>query len=129
MAGRRHDSARNEMKLPALQLTRSLFLFTAVVLVLFGVGSLLRINLNPDRTGLYTFYAFAMFGDAAVMAFCARYLYKGTKSIFYFSVVVLVLNIVLTVFDQFGLADLVFVLLNLITLLLLLLARKEFFPL
>lgn len=116
------------MKLPAFQLTRSLFLFTTVVLVLFGVGSLLRTNLTPGRAGLYTFYAFAMFGDAAVMAFCARYLHKRTKSIFYFSVAVLVLNMMLTIFDQFGLADLLFVLLNLTTLILLLLARKEFFP-
>jgi hypothetical protein len=40
--------------------------------------------------------------------------------------VVLVLNIVPTIFDQFGLADLLFVLLNLVTLAFLIMSRREF---
>lgn len=114
------------MKLPPFQAARFLFLLTAAVLVVFGVGSILRIGAKPENILLYTFYAILMFGDAALMAFCAWQLPKKTKFIFYFSVVVLALNIFPTIFDQFGLADLLFVLLNIATLVFLILARKEF---
>lgn len=103
-------------------------MFTIVILVIFGVGSLLRISSNPDRTTLYTFYALVMFGDALLMGICAWQLPRRTKFIFFFSVFVLAFNILPTIFDQFGLADLLFVLLNIITLVFLILARKEFLP-
>ena len=114
------------MKFSNFQIARYLFLLTAAVLVVFGVGSLLRIGVKPENTSLYTFYGLLMLGDAAVMAFCAWQLPKRTKFIFYFSVFVLAFNIFPTIFDQFGLADLLFVLLNVATLVSLFLARKEF---
>ena len=116
------------MKISAFQLTRYLFWLTVAVLVVFGVGSLLRIGDNPSRTGLYVFYAIVMFGDALLMGFCAQQLPKRTKFIFFFSVFVLAANIIPTIFDQFGLPDLLFVLLNIATLVFLVLARKEFLP-
>ena len=116
------------MKLSAFQLTRYLFLFTVALLVVFGTGSLLRIGDNPDRIALYIFYALAMFGDALLIGICAWQLPKRTKFIFYFSAFVLTLNIIPTIFDQFGFADLLFVLLNLVTLIALIVARKDFLP-
>lgn len=116
------------MKLSSFQVARSLFLLTAAILVVFGVGSLLRIGAKPENTSLYTFYAILMFGDAAVMAFSAWQLPKRTKFIFYFSIVVLALNIFPTIFDQFGVMDLLFVLVNIATLTFLIPARKEFLP-
>jgi FtsH-binding integral membrane protein len=116
------------MKLSTFDLTRSLFLFTVVVLTVFGIGSLLRITANPDRTLLYGFYAFAMFGDALAMLFCVWLLHKRMKFAFHISVLVLVLNILPTIFDQFGLVDFLFVLLNLFTLGALVMARKELLP-
>ena len=116
------------MKLSSFQLTRYLFLFTVAILVVFGVGSFLRMGDNPDRIVLYGFYALVMFGDAVLMGFCAWQLPKRTKFIFYFSVFVLALNILPTIFDQFGLADLLFALLNIATLVSLIVARKEFLP-
>ena len=120
--------ARDKIKISAFQLPRSLFLFTAAVLIVFGIGSLLRIGGTPSRAGLYVFYALAMFGDAVLMGFCAWQLPKRTKFAFFASVAVLAFNIVPTIFDQFGLADLLFVLLNFATLVSLILARKEFLP-
>jgi len=116
------------MKLSAFQLTRYFFLFTFVVLVVLGIGSLLRIRANPDHMVLYIFYAIIMFGDAVAMLFCGLLLNKRTKLIFFLSIIVLAGNILPTIFDQLGLADLLFVLLNLITLAFLLIARKEFLP-
>jgi len=114
------------MKPSAFQATRYLFLFTVAVLVVFGIGSLLQIFTNPDRAVLYVFYAVVTFGDAVLMGFCAWQLPKRTKFMFYFSIFVLALNIIPTIFDQFGLADLLFVLLNIATLVPLIISRKEF---
>ena len=114
------------MKLSTFQWTRSLLLLTVIILAAFGIGSLLRISGSPDRASLYVFYSLAMFGDAAVLLFCAWLLNKKTKFAFYLLALVLALNIFLTIFDQFGWVDLLFVLLNLATLVLLILDRKEF---
>ena len=114
------------MKLSEFQLARYFFLFTFVVLVMFGIGSLLRIVDSPDHANIYVLYALAMFGDAVAILFCALQLNKRTNLVFRLSLFVLVLNIILTIFDQFGLVDLLFVLLNLVTLVFLIIARKEF---
>ena len=114
------------MKLSPFELTRYLFLLTVAILIVFGIGSLLRVGDNPDRTVLYAFYAFAMFGDALLMGVCAWQLPRKTRLVFFFSVCVLALNIIPTIFDQFGLADLLFVLLNIATLVALVIARKDF---
>lgn len=116
------------MKLSTFDLTRYFFLFTVAVLIVFGVGSLLRIHTNPDRGFLYGFYAVAMFADALAMLFCVWLLHKRMKFAFHISVLVLALNILPTIFDQLGLADLLFVLLNILTLIALLATRKELLP-
>jgi uncharacterized membrane protein len=116
------------VKLSTIDLTRYFFLATSAILIVFGAGSLMRIGADPDRAGLYGFYAVAMFCDAAAMLFCVWRLYKRMKYAVHISVAVLAVNILLTIFDQFGLVDLLFVLLNVITLAFLISARKEFLP-
>jgi uncharacterized membrane protein len=116
------------MNLLAFKLIYNLFLLTVGTLVVFGADSLLRVRENSDRAILYIFYTVLMFSDAAVMLFCALQLNERTKLIFFLSIFVLAFNILPTIFDQFGLADLLFLLLNLITLVFLLIARKEFLP-
>lgn len=116
------------MKLSKFDLTRYFFLITVVILLVFGIGSLMRIEANADRASLYGFYAFAMSGDAAALLFCSWMLNKKMKLAFPMSVAVIAVNIILTIFDQFGLIDLLFVLLNLITLIALIGARKESLP-
>ena len=114
------------MKITSFQTTRYLFLLTAAILTLFGFGTLTRIGQNPDRVALYAFYALAMFVDAAVMLFCYFQLKKRKKLIYWLAVTVLALNIILTIFDQVGLVDVLFMLLNAVTLTVLYLSRKEF---
>ncbi len=116
------------MKSAALQLTQFLFLFTAAVLVVFGVGSFMRGSENQNQVVLYAIYALLMFGDAAAMLICAFQLHRKKRPIYWFAVIVLALNIVLTIFDQFGFIDLLFLLLNLLTLIILFSTRKEFNP-
>lgn len=116
------------MKITNLQIARYLFLLTAGMLAVFGVGSLMRIGGNPDRAALYAFYALLMFADAAVVLFCYFQLNRKSRPIYWLAFVVLSLNIVLTIFDQVGLVDMLFMLLNAVTLAALHLSRKEFLP-
>jgi lysylphosphatidylglycerol synthetase-like protein (DUF2156 family) len=67
-----------------------------------------------------------MFADAAVMLACAFGINKKKKQLFQFAVVVLVLNIILTIFDQIGVVDILFILLNAATLYILFTYRTEF---
>ena len=116
------------MKLSAFHVTRYLLWATVAILVVLGIGSFSRVSENAERTSLYIFYAFVMFGDAIAMLICAFLLNRKTKWIFYLTVAVLCLNIFPTIFDQFGLVDLLFLLLNLFSLIFLISARKEFLP-
>jgi len=116
------------MKLSAFHATRYLLWITMVILIVLGIGSFLRVSENTENTPLYIFYAFLMFGDAIAMLICAFLLNRKTKKVFSLTVVVLCLNIFLTIFDQFGLVDLLFLLLNLLTLIFLISTRKEFLP-
>ena len=86
----------------------------------------MRVNENTGMRIFYIFYAVFMLGDAFAMLFCGLYINRKMKLVFWFAVIVLGLNIVLILFDQFGLVDLLFSLFNLITLAALIILRKEF---
>ena len=116
------------MKLSTFHVTRYLLWVTVAILVILGTGSFSHVSENAENTSLYIFYAFMMFGDAVAMLICAFLLIKKAKWIFFLTVAVLCLNIFPTIFDQFGLVDLLFLLLNFSTLIFLISARKEFFP-
>lgn len=118
----------SQITLRPVSYVRYLFFFTAILLVVLAAVSLMRINPNPQMTAVYVVYAVLMFGDAAAMLICGLYIDKKMKTIFWFAVTALGLNIILTVFDQFGLVDFLFALLNLITLIPLIVLRKEFLP-
>jgi len=116
------------MKTSLSQPARYLVLLTSAVLTIFGFGSLTRLAENPDLAGFYIFYAFAMLVISAVLLFCYFQLKKRRKNIFWLTSVILALNIVLTIFDQVGFVDILFMLLNLVTLVTLYLSRKDFLP-
>lgn len=71
---------------------------------------------------------YIIFGDAIAMLVCGLYIARQIKLIFWIAVIILSLNIILTIFDQFGWIDFLFSLLNVITLAALLVYRKEFLP-
>jgi hypothetical protein len=116
------------MKHRLASFVRYLFFVTAIVLVIFGAGSFMRSNPNPDMQIIYAVYAVLMVGDAVTMLICGLYVNRQIQTVFWFAVIVLSLNIALTIFDQFGLIDLLFSSLNIITLILLVILRKEFLP-
>ena len=110
-----------------MQVTRSLFFLTAVILVVLSVLSFLRSFMGTDLW-IYIVYSILMAVDAACMFVCGLFLNRKIKLLFWFAVTVLGLNILLTIFDQFGLVDLLFVLLNIATLTSLIVFRRELLP-
>ena len=105
-------------------LVRYLFFLTTLVLFIFATGSFARAAQNQ----IYLLYAVLMLADAVVMLVCGLYIDRKNKTTFWFAVSALALNIFLTIFDQVGLVDILFVLLNLITLVILFVSRKEILP-
>ena len=107
-------------------LVRYLLIFTAVILFVLSAATFLRTSPNPDMKVIYLILGILMFGDGVAMLVSGLWITK--RLIYRFAVIVLSLNIILTIFDQFGLIDLLFVLLNVITLFFLFRYRKELLP-
>jgi len=108
-------------------LVRYLLIFTAAILFILGAATFMRTNANPDMKVMYLIYAVLMLGDGVAMLVSGLLINKQKKQIYWFAVIVLSLNIILTIFDQFGMIDFLFVLLNAVTLFFLLRFRKEFY--
>jgi len=108
--------------------TGYLFFITAIILVFLSAGSFMRTGGNPNLEVTYIVYAVLMFGDAIAVLVCGIYINRRVKIIYGFAVIVLSLNIMLPIFDQFGFVDLLFVMLNILTLVPLLVYRKDFLP-
>jgi lysylphosphatidylglycerol synthetase-like protein (DUF2156 family) len=119
---------KNLVKHATPSVVRYLLFVTAIELVIFGAGTLLRISDSPGLRNIYIAYAVLMFGDALVMAVCGFYIERKIKVVYWLAVTVLSLNIVLTIFDQFGLIDFLFLFLLVITLAALYFLRKELLP-
>jgi hypothetical protein len=53
---------KSNLSINPVKLARYLFFVAASVLLIFGVGTLLRINQNPEQIVMYLFYAILFFG-------------------------------------------------------------------
>lgn len=110
------------------QWSRFMVLLTAGVLAFFSVASLIRIGEKPEIAAWVAFYSFMMLIESAALLFCYFRLPRRSKTIFGLTSTILALNIILPIFDQVGLADILFIVLNIAVLALLYSARKEFLP-
>ena len=108
-------------------LAKYLFILLAAVLVFLAFLSFTRIDSgNIAGTIQYATYAFMMFIDAALMLLLAFRIGARKKQTYRFAVVILALNIILTIFDQIGIVDIFFILLNACALYVLFKYRGEF---
>jgi uncharacterized membrane protein len=112
----------------ATQLARYLVLLISAFLTFFGIATLMNLGSHPDMMGWYTVYALLAFVEAAILLVCYFLLKKRNKRIFWLAIIILALNAILTIFDQIGVVDILFILLNLIALVVLYTSRKEFLP-
>jgi lysylphosphatidylglycerol synthetase-like protein (DUF2156 family) len=108
------------------QLARYLLLLLAAFLAVLSIGSLTRVAQAPEMVGLYIIYSLTMLIASILLLASYFWLRKKNRAAYYLTVGILALNIVLTLFDQIGLIDVVFMILNAATLTLFYMSRDEF---
>jgi hypothetical protein len=93
-------------KVPAsVKAARALFYVNAAVWMLLGAASLVRMAGNSADPGVTLLVvAMLMFGNAAAMLWGLG-LGKQNRLFYFFAIAVLVVNIILTFTDQFGVLD------------------------
>lgn len=108
-----------------IKVAQVLFLLNAVIWLLFGAVSLARITASESVQSMTTLVvAILMLGNVGAMLVAGIGIGRRKRLLFYFGIVVLVVNIILTITDQFGLFDLITLALDLILLGLLLITRE-----
>ena len=101
-----------------------LFFLNAAIWLVLGIISLFRIPHNGQGQYLVPIIiGILMFGNAGAMALCGILLGKQRRSFLYLAVGVLAINILLTITDQFGVLDLITLIIDVILLGLLFLTR------
>ncbi len=100
-----------------MRLAQALFFLNAAIWLLFGVWSVLRLSAATSGHALTAVVvAILMFGNAAAMLWSGVTIAKRQKRFYALALAVLLVNIVLTFTDQFGLLDLLTLLLDLVLL-------------
>ena len=108
------------MKSRAVQITRYFFYLLAALWLVVGINYLGQ----SDGQMIYNVIAGLMF--ASIFVFIALGMNITKKPAYWLGVIFLIICIILTIFDQFGLADLVALILFIIPLVIMLAKRKEF---
>lgn len=106
---------------------QAMFFLNAAIWLLFGVFSLVRMAArNPDQAMTVWIVAILIYGNVGAMLWAGIGLGKQRKRFYYFAILVLAVNIVLTVTDQFGIFDLITLLIDLALLGFLIATRKRY---
>ncbi|MCX6029164.1 MAG: hypothetical protein NT169_07650 [Chloroflexi bacterium] len=106
---------------------QAVFFLNAAIWLQFGVLSLIRMaGGSPDRAITAGIVAILMFGNVAAMLLCGVGLGKQQKRFYYLAVAVLVVNILLTVTDQFGVLDFITLVIDVGLLALLIATRSRY---
>lgn len=112
-----------------IRLAQRLFYLNGLVWLILGLVSVLRLsNAGNPPSGTLLVVAVLMFGNVGAMVLSGLGLTRRTIWTYLFAVAVLLVNIVLTVTDQFGLLDLLTLALDLFLLVVLFLIRKAYVP-
>lgn len=111
----------------SVRVVQALFFLNAAIWLLFGVSSLVRLsNGNPDRAITGWIVAILMFGNAGAMLWSGVGIGKQQKRFYYLAVVVLTVNIILTVTDEFGIPDFITLMIDIVLFGLLIATRKRY---
>ena len=108
-------------------ISQALFIFNAVVWLIFGIASILRLA-DASSVPSVTLWAIAilMLGNVGAMLIAGLWLGRQSRWALVFALAVLVVNIILTFTDQVGFFDLITALLDFAILGLLLFDRNKY---
>ncbi|MGB3701712.1 MAG: hypothetical protein WA997_10610 [Anaerolineales bacterium] len=107
---------------------RWLFILLGVIWIVFGVWSTLRVGSADGNVpvALLWIIIILMFVNALLLIWIAWGIGTGNKIYYYFGILVLAANIFLTFTDEFGLFDLLTLIVNIILLVLLIVTRSKY---
>ena len=100
---------------PVVKAARVLFVLNALIWLAIGIASLLRMGTaqQPAPPVVLLVVALLMFANAAAMLLVAAGLTRRRQLFFWLGIAVLLVNVLLTFTDQFGILDLVTLLIDL----------------
>lgn len=109
----------------SIRTAQALFFLNTAIWLVFGLVSIYRVL---SRVGEQTLTAWViaifMFGNAVAMFFSGFLVARRNRYGYYFALAVLIVNILLTFTDEFGIFDLVTLLIDLVLLVLLVAGRR-----
>jgi hypothetical protein len=112
----------------AVPITRFLFYINAGLWLILAANSILHMTQEyPGHMAMYAFLGVLMVGNAAAMLLCGWGLVRYPWLFYPLGLVVLLVNIPLTLTDEFGFFDLVTLIIDLALLALLVTQRKKFY--
>ena len=109
-----------------MRVLESLIIINALVWLIFGVLALLGGTTEPDQVNTMRMLSLFMFADAIILFFIFRGLIKKQSWTYTGGLIVLVANIVLSVSDEFGIADFILIFVSLSALIMLLTNKPIF---
>ena len=109
-----------------MRLAQGLFALNAVIWLVFGIVSVVRIAGNAGQGVTAVVVAVLMFGNAGAMALSGALLGQRRLLFYLLALAVMVVNIVLTFTDQVGALDWITFALDLVLVGILIVSRKEF---
>jgi hypothetical protein len=101
------------------------FFLNAIVWTILGVYTLWRTSGKPDSSMMMLVIAIMMFGNVGAFIFCGLTISRKSRIIYMIAILVLAINIVLSITDEFGLLDLAIMLIDLLILGFLIAGKKQ----
>jgi hypothetical protein len=109
-----------------LRSAQALFILNAVIWAVIGIMSLTRLGSTlSDQPAMALILSILMFGNAAAMLWCGWAIGRQKMLYIYLAMSVLIVNLSLTITDQFGFLDLVTLLIDLVLLVVLVVLRNR----
>jgi hypothetical protein len=111
----------------SVKAARWLFILLGVIWLVFGVWSILRMNSGGNLSGMMLgIIAVLMFLNSVVLIWIGWGIGKGLKLYYYFGLLVLAGNIFLTLTDEFGIFDLIVLVIAVGLFILLIVTRSKY---
>ena len=111
----------------SVKAAQALFFILGTIWIVFGAASLIRMaNSGTNPTITLWVIAVLMFGNAGALLLVGWGIGRQQKLFFYLGILVLAANIILTVTDEFGVFDLITLILDLTLLVLLIVTRSGY---
>jgi hypothetical protein len=110
----------------SVKAAQALFFIIGAIWLAFGAATLVKMGSSTNPTITLWIVVLLMFGNAGVLLLLSWGIGRQKKLFFYLGIIVLAANIFLTVTDEFGIFDLITLIIDLVLLILLFVTRSRY---